>query len=281
MALSLLGRHLDAVAAFERAIELNSQVADAYLQKGVSLISDSTLGRMGEGMRCLGEALKLDHPLASELLAHARQTLDENGLSDETDLRLFDEASHFKRAGDLDGAVKCYDALIERNPESEEFWHTKGLLLLSNNNPKEALACVEEAIKIKPDLAEAWCNKGYALVASREDNEALIDALVCFEHAIRLTPKAAQPWYNKGFAMVRLQRFTLALTSYETALSFDPGFAAAWYDKGVIHARLHDDDAAGRCFEEAQRHGDERGKHALMLLEQEKTKSDQNEVKDK
>ena len=72
MSLNNLGRHQDALACYDRAIEINPRYAEAWYNKGVEL---GNLGRYPEALACFERAHRLGNPRAAQGIALCRQKL--------------------------------------------------------------------------------------------------------------------------------------------------------------------------------------------------------------
>ncbi len=57
--------------------------------------------------------------------------------------------------GDLDGAIFCFDKVLEKEPKHLGACFTKGLALFQMGKLKEALECIDTALEVYPDFKEA------------------------------------------------------------------------------------------------------------------------------
>ena len=80
------------------------------------------------------------------------------------------------RSGDIDGAIKAIDALINRQPKNPYFWELKGQALIEAGRAEQSITPFKQAMSLVPEegLLQIWY--GYALVAS-EDNNNLNEAV--------------------------------------------------------------------------------------------------------
>ena len=80
------------------------------------------------------------------------------------------------RSGDIDGAIKIIDVVINRQPNNPYFWELKGQTLIEAGRAKQSIAPFKKAMSLAPNegLLQIWY--GYALVAS-EDNKYLEEAV--------------------------------------------------------------------------------------------------------
>ncbi len=57
----------------------------------------------------------------------------------------------------------CYDKAIEINPQLDDAWNGKGIVLNYRGKYNAAIQAFDKAIEINPQYAEAWNNRGIAL----------------------------------------------------------------------------------------------------------------------
>lgn len=236
--LNELGRSGEALAYFDRALELTPRYEPAWSNKGNAL---DGLGRSEEALACYDHALTLN-PRFEPAWSNKGSTLDGLGRSQD--------------------ALACYDHALKLNPHDEKAWYNKGKSLSRLEQYEEALACYEQALALNPRFEEAWYNKGNAFYRL----ERYEDAITCYEQALALNPHLKQAWYNKGNALYRLERYEDALTCYDRVIALDPSDEQVWFNKGVILARSFDDDrGALACFEEAKRLGMNEAVQAILM----------------
>ncbi len=80
------------------------------------------------------------------------------------------------RSGDINGAIKTIDALINRQPKNPYFWELKGQALIEAGRAKQSVAPFKKAMTLAPNEGQLQIWYGYALVAS-EDNKNLEEAV--------------------------------------------------------------------------------------------------------
>ena len=113
----------DAVAAFECAISLSPEHAEAWAQKGYAL---SRLGRYEDAAAALAEAVRLS--------------------PDDAELRL--ERGHaLARLERHDEALDCYDQALARKPEDADSWFLKAETLEALGRDAEALTSWDQYLR--------------------------------------------------------------------------------------------------------------------------------------
>lgn len=78
-------------------------------------------------------------------------------------LALYEQGSRLCELGDYEGAIACFDQVIELAPMHSGAWVFRGVALLHLERYDEALDCCQQAIQLNPQDAEAWLFHGVAL----------------------------------------------------------------------------------------------------------------------
>ena len=218
-------KYEDALKAYEEAIRLNPQHANAYFRKGDTL---DELGRSEEAVRMYDEAIRLN-PNDANIYYYKGIALQ--------NLKRFDDA------------VRAYDEAIRLNPSYATAYLNKGNALSDLKKYEEAVRAYEQAIRLNPNYALAYNNKGIAL----SDLKRFDDAVRAYDEAIRLNPSYATAYYNKGNALRDLKRFDDAVRAYDEAIRLNPSDADAYNNKGIALEDLKKYTDALRAYEEAIR----------------------------
>ncbi len=163
---SLLNRHDEAMAAYDEALTLRPDLADAQLGRGHTLFS---LNRHDEALAAYDKALALKPDLA-EAWNGRGNILNGFKRHDEASTA-FDKALAFKPGlvsaqlgrGNVflsldrwDEAMAAYDATLSVSPDLAEAWLGRGNVFSLLNRQDEAVTAYDAALSAKPDLAEAW-----------------------------------------------------------------------------------------------------------------------------
>ncbi len=226
-------RYTEALAAFERALQLAPTYALAYSKKGFAL---GGLKRYEEAFAAFDRALQLDLTDVAAYAGRSNAFLDlkryEEALVDlETALQLNpDLVLAYVGKGNALGGLKRYEeALIA---------YDCALTLDPNNAPlddlgryEEALAAYNRALTLAPNNAAVWYHKGNVLIRLGR----LEEALAPYDRALDLNPNDADVWFNKGVVLECLRRVEEALIAYDRALDLNPNDPANWH----AHARFY------------------------------------------
>ncbi|HBR21503.1 MAG TPA: hypothetical protein DD713_02885 [Nitrospiraceae bacterium] len=145
-----LGKPQEAIACFDKALEINPGDAEAWLNKGVALLG---IGKAPEAIKAFNCFIKFAPPQDAERVSKAKEIIQKIEVS---------------LAEDKDA----------------ETWYEKGTSLDILGKPQEAIACYNKALEINPRHAGAWFWKAIA-----EDEIGLNqDAIFSYRRFIELAP---------------------------------------------------------------------------------------------
>lgn len=257
ISLGVLGREEEALACFDKALEMEPSDAAALTNKGSclvrlgrhdqalicydrALVSDpkdrvawsnkagclETLGRLDEARRCIEEALRL------EPVSAASWNIKGNIL---------------KRSGRWEEALSCYDKALSGDPRDVRALGDKALALIDAGRHELALECLDRAVAVDPRSSTAWCNKGVSLHRMGRFPEAL----ECFHKAVAIKPYDFVSWTNMSDCLQNLRRFDDAVAAAEKALAANPRYAGALNNKGNALNSLKRYEEALPCFNQA------------------------------
>jgi len=239
--LGMLGRHEEAIACYDKALELNADFAQAMLNKGVALFS---LGRAKESVEWYDRALKANPKLES--------AWTNKGVA-------------MKALGKLPQAMACYERAIQINPRYPDAWINRGVGLRASRLPEEALTCYDRAIRLNPADERAWANKGNALYELGRH----LEAIQCYDKALKLNSRLDQTWLSKGMALTMIGQANEALRCYDQAIALRPNSAQAWFNKGVVLVNiLRQYKEALPYLEQAERLGAPQATQAIAQCKQ-------------
>ena len=285
-----LGKYKEALADYDRAIELQPDYVEAYNNRG---IAKSELGRDEAAVADYDEAIGLKSDLAdaysnrgnakSELGQHEAAVAD----YDEAIRLNPDLAAAYNNRGLAkqklgEAALADYNEAIRLNPDYADAYYNRGLAKQKLGQHEAALTDYNEAIRLNPDYAEAYSQRGLAKYELGQHEAALADyneairlnpdyalaynnrgvakqklgelqaALADYNEAIRLNPDYADAYYNRGLAKQKLGQHEAALTDYNEAIRLNPDYAGAYYNRGAVKAVLDQREAAQQDFTTAR-----------------------------
>jgi predicted O-linked N-acetylglucosamine transferase (SPINDLY family) len=177
-------------------------------------------------------------------------------------------------AGDLTGALACYERSIAVRPDDFQAHYNRGVVLYHRGDGAAAAASYERALALAPGLAAGYSALGVVQSEAGAHDAALKNlaqavaiepgnaefhnnlglgldraqqpaaAIASFDAAIGLVPQFGAAWCNRGVALHRLGRFAEALASADCALAIDGDDAEAWSNRGLALHDLHRDAEA-------------------------------------
>jgi tetratricopeptide (TPR) repeat protein len=151
----------DAVTHYEKALEINPADAEAQNNLGVTLFG---IGRVDDAIAHYQGALKIrtDYAEASCNLANALLS-----------------------KGDLDGAIAGYSACLALSPNQADVQYDLASALLRKGRTDEAIARYKKVLELRPDSADAYANLGSAFLAKGR----VRDAIAAYRNALRISPE--------------------------------------------------------------------------------------------
>lgn len=192
--LAQLGKHEEAIEAFDRAIQLDQELAQAWTGKAEAL---RVLGRPREALMCCNRALSRD--------PHSIGAYNTRGLC-------------YAALNEHDRALDDFDRAITLDPNQREVWHNRGLSLEAKGDYEAAIECFDRALALDPNTTQSWLSKALCLLAKGDHQEA---ARTC-ERLLELDPDNAAGWKVRGAALAASRKWERALTCYQKALEIDP-----------------------------------------------------------
>ncbi len=160
----------DSISAYNRAISLKPDFAEAYTNRGAA---KAELEQRAEAITDFDEAIRLKPDFA---VAYYNRGITKAEL------------------GHHEDAIADFDEAIRLKPDYAKAYNNRGVEKAELGQRTEAIADYNEAIQLQPDFAEAYYNKGNVKAALGQRADAIAD----YDEAIRLKLDFAeiqQPWY--------------------------------------------------------------------------------------
>jgi len=199
-------KHIEALACYETAIDIDSNHLDVRMNKINAL---NRLRRFDETIVFCDETLKINSKFSRAWGGKG------NALSG---------------LGKHQSALACYDKAISLEPKQIlTFWFSKGVVLIRLERYQEALSCFNEVLKIDPNHINSLYKKGCILIRLERYQEALS----CFNEVLKIDPNHINSLYVKGTGLMRLKKNQEALICYDEITKLNPDYAEAWYRKGI------------------------------------------------
>ncbi len=204
LALYYQGKLDEAIAAYQKAIEIDPDYADAYYNIGIALRKQ---GKLDEAIAAYQKAIEIDPDYADAY---------------------YNIGIALRKQGKLDEAIAAYQKAIEIDPDYAKAYYNIGIALRKQGKLEEAIAAYQKAIEIDPDYAKAYYNIGIAL----DDQGKLEEAIAAYQKAIEIDPDYAKAYYNMGIALRKQGKLEEAIAAYQKAIEIDPDDADAYNNMG-------------------------------------------------
>ena len=249
-AFSHLGQKEAAVSAYQKAIKLKPDFADAHIALGAAL---QDIGRNEAAISSYRQALAF-RPDYAEAHYNLGGALEAAGKLDDAIMSLrqalttkpdFSEALsklggiQFE-LGHFDDAVTSYGQALEIRPDNAENHNNLGATLQKLGRLDAAILSYRRALEIVPDLAGLHNNLGNALKALGR----LDEASECYCHALDLKPDFAEAQNNLGTVQHQRGKIVEAMTSYQKAIEIDSDCFDAHNNMGVAQQQIGQLNAA-------------------------------------
>ena len=179
------GNYQAAIAAADRAIEIDPSQANAYYHRANAY---RALDQTENAQRDLDQALTLDpthaRAYAGRGLLYHNANAFEDALEDydraleldpwATDVYL-NRGGTYATLGELDAALQDYDRALQLEPEDADVYYNRGTVYAIQERYTEALQDFGRALEIKPDFAQVYGNRGLVYKALGETEAAIAD----------------------------------------------------------------------------------------------------------
>ena len=136
----------------------------------------------------------------------------------------------FKGLKQAEEALKYFEMALAIDAKDAKIYYNLGLVLLDLNRPEDALANFDLALAIKHDFVDAINSRGVVLGQLKRVEESI----GCFDVALTINPGFAVAYNNRGIAYYKLNKFDEALTDYDKAIALNSSFASAYCNRGNL-----------------------------------------------
>jgi len=183
VALGILQKYDEAIDALNKAATLNPQDGPTFFQMGAVLIQK---GETEKAVDSFKKALSIDPTMIRAHAAIAIALRENKGVDDS--IKYLDEALqklpnepilYFQKAvcliakGDLEGAGKLHEKIVELNPNSSDARIVLAGGLLVQGKNKEAIAALRDAVRLGPEEQRAFLRLSEALEKDGQLEESL------------------------------------------------------------------------------------------------------------
>ena len=198
------GKLEEAIEAYNKALAIKPDYADAYYNMGVTLQDQ---GKLEEAIEAYNKALaiKPDYAEAYNNMGNALQ-----------------------EQGKLEEAIEAYNKALAIKPDYAEAYYNMGVTLQDQGKLEEAIEAYNKALAIKPDYAEAYNNMGVTL----KEQGKLEEAIEAYNKALAIKPDYAEAYNNMGVTLQEQGKLEEAIEAYNKALAIKPDYAEAYNNMG-------------------------------------------------
>ncbi|MFG6094093.1 tetratricopeptide repeat protein [Leptothoe sp. ISB3NOV94-8A] len=203
--LSDLGRYVEAIASYDKALNIKPDDHNALINRGTAL---EKLRKYEEALISYNKALEIKPDDA---------------------LGWYNKGVQLSQLGRDEEAIASYDKVIEIKPDYHEAWYNRGISLANLGCYEEAIASYNNAVEVKPDYHKAWYNRGNSLA----NLGCYEEAIASYNNAVEVKPDDHLAWHNRGISLANLGCYEEAIASYDKAVEVTPDNHLAWYNRGI------------------------------------------------
>ncbi|HEU5459866.1 MAG TPA: trypsin-like peptidase domain-containing protein [Pyrinomonadaceae bacterium] len=220
-----------ALVYFEKAVESDSNYADAWAQAG---FCNEKLGKHAEALEASKKAVNLrpsaesyfNIGLASFYLKQYKESAEAYRQSIKLDPYNAADAYFalglvYRDWGKTEEEIQAYKQTIRLRPDYTVAYERLGSRYLKSKKFNEAVEVFRQLASMKPGDAMAPNNMGEAYLELNKLNEAAES----FRQSIRLKPDYGKAYYNLGKALLALGNRDAALEQYTILTNIDPDWA--------------------------------------------------------
>ena len=211
-----LEQYFDAITDFDTAIRLKPNYADAYYNRGVA---KDNLGQHNAAIKDYDTAIQLKPNLAQDYLNRGNIKYE---------------------LGLYSSAINDYDTTIRLKSDYPEAYLNRGNAKYYLEQYSAAINDYDTTIRLKSDYPEAYLNRGMAKNKLKQYSAAITD----YDVAIQLKPDYPEAYFRRGAAKDKLEQHTAAIADYDVAIQLKPDYPEAYLNRGNAKYYLEQYSAA-------------------------------------
>jgi tetratricopeptide (TPR) repeat protein len=209
-----LGKAEEALADFDKAIELGYDEAHAYTSRG---LFHAAMGNHEKAIRDYNKAIVKD--------------------PDDT-APYINRAAVYMQTGEFDSAADDYTKALKSKPTDAGLLHQRAIALKSGGKMDKALEDFDAIVKENERDITAIMGRGYIKFQQGKHKDAVED----FGLAIELNPKDAVARNNRGYNRYQIGEYAGALEDYNAAIKLAPKYGLALQNRAWLLATVTDED---------------------------------------
>ena len=240
-----LKRYQEAIVAYNKAIQLKPDDADAYNNRG------NAKHQLGQHVTAISDYDKVIQLKPEDAMAY------------------YNRGNAKRHLGQHFAAISDYDKAIQLKPDDADAYLSRGNAKRHLGQHSAAISDYDKAIQLKPDEAKAYNNRGVAKHLLGEYIAAMSD----YDEVIQLKPDDADAYYNRGNAKGDLGQYFAAISDHDKAIQLKPDYAAAYHYRGLAKGMLEHTWEAKQDFQAALRLAEKAGDANLKATIEEQLQS--------
>ncbi|MBS0388337.1 MAG: sulfotransferase [Proteobacteria bacterium] len=222
--LSRQGRHVEAIPAFERALQLDPQLPH-------------TRKRLADALAASGRAQDADQLYAQYL-------------AQDPDRQAIVAGAEHLHAGRRKEAIAAFEGVVRRNPDHIDALRMLAITLAGEpSTADDAEALLKKVTALAPDYTAAWINLGALYV----DQRKWVKGVESFRTATRLEPANPTAWLGLANALAQATYPEESVAAYRRAVELNPGNANAQISLAHELKSIGEQDAAIEAYRAAIR----------------------------
>jgi tetratricopeptide (TPR) repeat protein len=254
------GHFEEAIACFDKAIQVNSNDAAPHYNKGNA---QNDLGYLELAIASYDQALKIN-PSMVEAWSNRGNVLDslnkprEALVSYNQALKIqsyyfpacFNRGNVLRDLGYLEDAIASYNLAIRINPNIAAVWHNRGNILNRQDRLRdleESVNSFDRALELEPNTVSTWVCRGNAL----SNMGRIEEAISSYDCAIQINENDPEAWYNRGNVLADARRLDEAVKNYTQAIRLQSNRYDAWVNRGSVLLELFRFEEALSNFDHA------------------------------
>jgi len=220
-----LGDKQGAIADYDQALRINPQLSQAYSNRGAARYE---LGDKQGAVADFNQAFRIN---PNDAIAYSNRGIARYEL------------------GDKQGAIADYNQALRINPKLFKAYLNRGAARLGLEDKQGAIADFNQALQINPNYAQAYNNRGVVRFGLKDNQGAIAD----LNQALRINPNFPEAYFNRGLARYELGDKQGAIADYNETLRINPNYILAYLTRGFIRSEFGDNQGASADYNQAMR----------------------------